>query len=200
MTKKGAGRSKVVSVGRHERLDRARLLVRQRGIALLGAAMIAAGGIWAALAIAGSTEVEIEKPSGQDETVTIDESHPDWKTYRYEGENKEGRSLASVLKEIGIGDRAWTSIDVEGLMVQNGSFKRKKPPIFFIKGSNDEVTFYRPETGSSSAETRSATGSELEMSYRVPLDLDASDNTPEGRSDCYLRGGRPEGKRPSERV
>ncbi len=111
--------------------------------------MIAAGLVWAAIAWA-STAVEITKPSGASVDITIREDDYDVNNVQYkEGDDyvaHSGRSLKSVLKQIGIGDRAWTSIDIEGITVQNGSFRPKKPPLFILK--DNDVKFYKPQSGS----------------------------------------------------
>jgi hypothetical protein len=145
--------------------------------------MIATGAIWAALAVAASTDVEITKPSGKRVAVTI-AGHPETKEYRYEGEPKVGVSLAAVLKDVGIGDRAWTTITAEGLTVQNGSFANRKPPIFFMK--RDDVAFYKPKSKDSPASQRTAQGQFFAMSFRVPLEVEASDNSPKaGQTVTY---------------
>ena len=152
--------------------------------------MIAAGLVWAAIAWAETADFKIQKPSGKYETVTVDdEDGSTYKTYRYEGLTKEGRSLASVLKEVGIGDQAWTSITIDGLTVRKGEFPNKKPPLFIVRG-DDDLTFYRPKTENGPDESRPGIAV---MTMRVPIDIDASDNSPEaGQTVTYtasVRGG-----------
>ena len=152
--------------------------------------MIVAGLIWAAIAWADTADFKVQKPSGKYETVTVDEDDTDtYKTYRYDGATKEGRSVASVLKEVGIGNRLWTSITVDGLTVKNGEFPNKKPPIFIVRG-DDDLTFYRPKTADDAADTRNGIAV---MTMRAPIDIDASDNSPKaGQTVTYtasVRGG-----------
>lgn len=158
--------------------------------------MIVTGCIWAALAWGASTDVEIEKPSGAVETVTVGVDC-EYEEFRYEGEEMSGCSLKSVLKQVGVGDRAWTSIKLEGLTVQNGSFEPKKPPIFYIKTSNQTVTFYKPKTKDDPAVTKQASGAVFDMAYRVPLEVDASDNSPEAGQTVTYTASVPGGGRQS---
>ncbi len=152
--------------------------------------MIVAGGIWAAVAWADVAEFKIQKPSGQYVTVQVDEDDQStYKAYRYDGVTKSGRSLSSVLAAIGFKDKAWTSVTVEGLTVRNGEFPNKKPAIFIVRG-DDDLTFYRPKTENGPAETRNGIGV---MTFRVPIDIEASDNSPKaGQTVTYsasVRGG-----------
>jgi len=164
--------------------------MRRKGVVLTGLAMIAAGLVWAAVAWA-STAVEITKPSGNSVDVTIKEDDYDIDAQYKEGDDfvgHEGRSLKSVLKQVGIGDQAWTSITIEGITVQNGSFRPKKPPIFILK--DNDVKFYKPQSGSDPLETR--TGS-LDLYYRVPLVIKASDNSPEAGQKVTYEASVPRG-------
>ncbi|MDQ2676399.1 MAG: PKD domain-containing protein [Actinomycetota bacterium] len=157
--------------------------MRHRGIALSGLAMIVAGLIWAAVAWA-ATSVEITKPSGSSVDIAIREEDYDVDQRYKEGDEyvaRQGRSLKSVLERVGIKDREWTSITVEGLTVDNGAFRPKKPPIFFLK--DGDVRFYRPASGSEPFDTRTGT---LDLFYRVPLQIEATDNTPKaGQTVTY---------------
>jgi len=157
--------------------------MRRKGLALTGLAMVVAGLVWAAIAWADTADFKIQKPSGKYETVTVDdEDGSTYKTYRYEGLTKEGRSLASVLKEVGIGDQAWTSITIDGLTVRNGEFPNKKPPLFIVRG-DDDLTFYRPKTENGPDESRPGIAV---MTMRVPIDIEATDNSPEaGQTVTY---------------
>jgi len=171
--------------------------MKRRGVALLGLGMVVAGGIWAAVAMA-DTRVEITKPSGSSQEINVDEDDYDKKNVRYkEGDEynvRSGLSLETVLKRVGIGDRAWTTVEVGGLIVQNGSYRSKKPPIFFVR--DDDVYFYRPQTATGSYQTRDSSGGDLDMSYEVPLVLDSSDDTPKaGQAVTYevsVPGGGPQ--------
>lgn len=156
--------------------------MRRRGVTLIGLAMVGAGLVWAAIAWADTADFKIQKPSGQYVTVEVDQDAPTYKTYRYDGLTKDGRSLNSVLDEIGFKDNAWTSVTVDGLTVTNGEFPNKKPPIFIVKG-DDDLTFYRPKTADGPAETRSGIAV---MTFRTRLDVNASDNSPEaGQTVTY---------------
>ena len=177
-------------MGRHEKTARTLASLRRQGVALAGLAMIVAGLIWAAVAWA-STSVEITKPSGSSVDITIREEEYDVDQRYREGDeyvSRQGRSLGSVLERVGIKDREWISITVEGLTVQNGSFRPKKPPIFFLK--DGDVRFYKPATSSDSYETR--TGS-LDLFYRVPLEIKASDNSPKAGQTVTYEALVPEG-------
>ena len=170
--------------------------VRRWGLQVTGLAMIAAGAIWAAVALAGGAEIEITKPSGASKSFTITEADYDKRNVKYqEGDEytpRSGVSLGALLRRVGVGDRAWTSIKVEGLTVQNGSFRPKKPPIFFVR--DDELVFYRPEAADDAYETR--VSSSLDMDYRVPLVVDESDESPKaGQTVTYeasIAGGGPQ--------
>ncbi len=172
--------------------------MKRRVIQLIGPVLIVVGVIWAAIAVA-STTVQITKPSGKSETVTINSNK--YETHRYaEGggyRNRTGEPLSQVLKEIGVTDDDWFSITINGLTVGNGAFKpNKRPPIFFVKGQ-DEIVFYKPKDAEGPYETRSAKGgSNLLMSFQALLEVEASDDTPKaGQTVTYettVRDGGPQ--------
>ena len=170
--------------------------MRRRGVALTGLAMIIAGGIWAALAMAASSEVEIKKPSGKEEIVSIEESHTRLEDLPIR-RREQGGPFACVRPK---GDWRWRPrVDEHRSRRLDGSeriIRAEETPIFYIKGSNDEVTFYRPKTENGGAETRSASGGNLDMTYRVPLKVDSSDDSPKaGQTVTYsvsVPGGGPQ--------
>ena len=131
--------------------------------------MIVAGLVWAAIAWGHTADFRVKKPSGTyvHPDVIVDSTSPNYKTFVYDGENKSGRSLYSVLEEAKI--EKWTSVTVEGLTVNAGDFPRSKPPLFIVRG-NDELTFYRPKTENRPDDSRSGVGN---MTYRVPLEISA---------------------------
>ena len=137
-------------MGRHERADRALAALKRRGIALLGLAMVVAGGIWAAVAMAAN-EIEISTPSG-DRSVNVAEIQQDvHREYNIDGRQVriDGTSLQRLLSSEGIGPGEWIRIYFDGGVVSNGEkfLKNREPVFYFDKEDEDreDVLFLIPK-------------------------------------------------------
>lgn len=159
-------------MGRQETFDRALSVLKRQGVALLGLAMIVAGGIWAAVALASST-VTVDGAKGP-VPVDLETGTPDVPKQRYEGELVEGGfSLEKVLNRAGIRPAEWTRVFVgPSLEVTNDEyedFEKKRPPVFFYNANQDAVIFIRPKKdGEKSVRVRA---DNLRMNYRIPVEI-----------------------------
>ena len=126
---------------RHETFDRALALLKRQGVALLGLAMIAAGGIWAAVAL-GASEITVQTPTGN-KTIDVaalkqEDVH---KEYNIGGQPKrvDGYSLQRVLSSENIGAKDWTRIFFDGGVIVNGEkFVKNRKPAFYFEDREEE--------------------------------------------------------------
>lgn len=170
--------------------------MRRRGLALTGLAMIAAGGIWAAVALASST-VQVDGLKGTD-SVEIKEAKADVEDERYnlpEGRKPvTGYSLEKVLNQVDIGDAAWTRVFVptpRGTIEvrRDEVFSGERLPVFALPKNGDDVFFIRPKKGSRPAVIGRANN--LRMNYRVPVEIEPELDDPETGETVKFRADAP---------
>jgi hypothetical protein len=168
--------------------------MRRRGVALTGLAMIIAGGVWAAVAWA-STTVTVDGLKGQ-ETVEIKAENADVKNELYNLPNGRTRitgwSLGKVLSNAGIGEEGWTRIFIGSLEVRRDEiFSGDREPVFAIEknGTGDDVFFIRPKKGSSPAVLDKSNN--LDMNYRVPIEITPPLDKPETGETIKFRANAP---------
>jgi len=158
--------------------------MKRRGVALLGLAMIAAGGIWAAVAWA-STSIEIEGPRGTSKTINVEDLNTDVENKNYRvGDDFQtitGYSVKQILQALGISDSEWLTITIEDITVRNGQFRDRKPAVFYVsENDDDKLVFLRPKSAAGPAVTDSADGgANFDISYRVPLQIDPAEVDPD---------------------
>lgn len=164
-------------MGRHETLDRALAVLKRQGVALLGLAMIAAGGIWAAIALAASSEVMVDG-AGRSKSVDVaDLGENVNERYRIGNDYPriEGVSLRKVLDQGGVGFGEWTRIFIGSIEVSRDEyddFQGGKPPVFYVN-KQDQVVFLRPRKDGEAAVLERAGNRGLRMNYRIPIEIES---------------------------
>jgi hypothetical protein len=171
---------------------RALASLRGRGIALTGLAMIVAGCIWAAVAWA-STVVQVDGAKGQVD-VTVQRSNADVNEEMYNLPNGRkrltGYSLEKVLRAAGVGKEGWTRIFIGGVEVRSDEeFSGEDVPVFALTDNDQNVEFWRPKKGSKPAVR--VQGSNLDMNYRVPIEITPPLDNPETGETIKFRADAP---------
>lgn len=166
--------------------------MRRRGVALTGLAMIAAGAIWAAVAWA-STFVEVDGAKGEVD-VEVKRSNADVQGEIYNLPNGRkrltGYSLQKVLSQAGVGDEGWTRIFIGGVEVRADEvFSGDRVPVFALTDNDQNVEFWRPKKGSKSAVR--VQGNNLDMNYRVPIEITPPLDKPETGETIKFRANAP---------
>ncbi len=147
--------------------------MKRRGVALLGLAMVAAGLIWAAVAMAGTT-IQVDGAKGPtDVVINPDNSDIKGELYNLPDGRKRitGWSLQKVLNQAHVGADGWTRIFLpDGVVVgRDEVFSGKRLPVFALPQNGDDIYFIRPKKGDQPAEF--ARANTLSMDYRVPIEI-----------------------------
>jgi hypothetical protein len=154
--------------------------------------MVAAGLVWAAVAW-GSTTVQVDGAKGQ-ESVTVKRSNADIEGVIYNLPNGRkrltGYSLRKVLDIAGVNEDGWTRIFIGGVEVRADEvFSGDREPVFALTDNDQNVEFWRPKKGSKPAVR--VFRNNLDMNYRVPIDITPPVDDPETGETIKFRADAP---------
>ena len=148
--------------------------MRRSWVTLTGLAMIAAGLVWAAVALA-STNLNVRGFSEDNIDVKTIPNNVD-RNYQIgsEFEHIEGVSLQRVLTKLGIESDEWTRIFIGNIEVwRDEEFSGGRLPVFDFAGPNDaDMRFIRPKKGDAPAQIDRSNNQGLTLSYRAAIDID----------------------------
>ena len=158
--------------------SRALAALKRQAVALLGLAMIVAGGVWAAIAMAATTKIEISTPTGTKSADIATAKEDVHQRYKVNGSRfrVDGASLQQVLSSEKIGSNEWTRIIFDGGSVTNGEkFVDKRQPVFDLD-ENGNVYFIIPKREGEEAQIFRKG---LDFNLRGAIDIDPDEIEPE---------------------